>query len=218
VKQQMQVSAEIRWFWREGAQPSQLKDWFCAEQAHGCLAGGGNEAGRLDEYLSEAGQVELGVKLRGGKKGVEVKGLVESLFEELTVPPFVGAIELWTKWTSHALVLNSGVTVATKKRRWLRKFDAASDDPKEIPLDANENPLGKEALPVLGCNVELTHLELPDGRIWWTFAFEAFGSVQTVAGSLHATADTLARRQPPALGEALVASYPAWLSALDNVV
>ena len=210
----MQVSAEIRWFWREGAEPHELKDWFCTEHAHGCLAGGGNEAGRLDEYQSEPGQLELGVKLRGGKRGVEVKGLVEAVSDELAIPPFAGPIELWTKWTSHALALNSSMTVSTKKRRWLRKFDTASGPPKEIPLDANENPAGQQALPVLGCNVELTHLELPDGRIWWTFAFEAFGRVQTVAGSLRATSSELARRKPPAFGAAFVASYPAWLSAL----
>jgi hypothetical protein len=68
----MQLSAEIRWFW-QGAIPGSVEKWF-----HGglgsCHPGGGKP--RLDEYLYEQGQVELGLKKRGTKPGIEVKGLI----------------------------------------------------------------------------------------------------------------------------------------------
>jgi hypothetical protein len=59
----MEVSAEIRWLWHNTVPPG-LVDWFCPADAHGCPAGGGRT--RMDEYLRDAHQVELGCKRRGG--------------------------------------------------------------------------------------------------------------------------------------------------------
>ena len=117
----MQVSAEIRWFWRS-APPTGLEDWFCKAESHGCPAGGGKA--REDAYLRDLSQPELGLKRRGGKKGVEVKGLVAVLWSGLVVAPFAGPIEIWSKWTSETLELNSVIIV--EKLRWLRKFDTSS--------------------------------------------------------------------------------------------
>jgi hypothetical protein len=111
----MQVSAEIRWFWHDASPPS-LEDWFCKADGHYCSAGGGGT--RVDEYLRDASQVELGLKRRGSKKGVEVKGLVAVTWGGLAVGPFAGPVELWAKWTSEPLELNSASTVTTTKRRW----------------------------------------------------------------------------------------------------
>jgi hypothetical protein len=58
----MQVSAEIRWFWRD-APPAGLEDWFRDAGVHGCPAD--DEETRTDVYLREPGQVELGLKRRG---------------------------------------------------------------------------------------------------------------------------------------------------------
>jgi hypothetical protein len=58
-----------------------------------CPPGGGLL--RLDEYLSDPNQCELGIKRRGGKKGVEVKGLVTHAEQQLAAGPFVGPIEIW---------------------------------------------------------------------------------------------------------------------------
>ncbi len=204
----MQVSAEIRWFWRNEPPPG-LKDWFCKADHHFCSAGGGGT--RMDEYLRDARQVELGIKRRGGKKGVEVKGLVAVTWGGLAVGPFAGPIQLWTKWTAEPLELQSSSTVVTEKRRWLRKFDTTMPLPQEVPLDAHEKPLDKRPLPALGCNVELTQVRLPNGQVWWTLGFESFGTIWTVENDLRAVATTLVARRPPGLGEGMLASYPAWL-------
>jgi hypothetical protein len=204
----MQVSAEIRWFWRDASPPS-LEDWFCKADGHYCSAGGGGT--RVDEYLRDASQVELGVKRRGSKKGAEVKGLVAVTWGGLAVGPFTGPVELWVKWTSEPLELNSASMVTTEKRRWLRKFDTIVPLPQEIPLDAEEKPLDKRQLPALGCNVELTQVSLLNGEVWWTLGFEAFGTIRTVENDLRAVATILVARRPPELGDGLLASYPAWL-------
>ena len=211
----MEVSAEIRWFWRNTAPPG-LVDWFRPADAHGYPAGGGRT--RMDEYLRDANQVELGCKRRGGLPGVEVKGLVAVTWSGVTVEPFVGPIERWTKWTSEPLVFPTTATITIEKQRWLRTFDTSTPVPQEIPLDAEEQPLDKRPLPTLGCHVELTQVRLPDGEVWWTLGFEAFGTLRTVENDLHAVATTLAARRPPGLGERLRLSYPAWLAhyALDT--
>src|SRR4030095_7381555 len=116
----MQISAEIRWFWRDVA-PASLEQWFSSTKVHSCPPGGGNW--RDDAYLKDSAQVELGVKRRGSKPGVEVKGLVTVLPAHLNAEPFEGPIELWTKWTSELLQLPPHLIILTKKQRWLRKFD-----------------------------------------------------------------------------------------------
>lgn len=202
----MQVSAEIRWFWHNTPPPT-LEHWFRSPDPHGLGAGGGNL--REDEYFRDPGQGELGLKRRGGKPGIEVKGLVAADWSTLAAAPFTGRVELWTKWTSEPLKVTS--TILTKKTRWLRKFDTAGAHPTEIELNEEEKPKDGRALPDLGCNVELTKVELLDGDIWWTLGFESFGTVNTVAASLQAAAATLAARKPPAINDGIVASYPVWL-------
>jgi hypothetical protein len=205
----MQVSAEVRWFWHK-TPPEGLKDWFCNANNDHCAAGGGVEE-REDKYLRDASQSELGLKLRGNKKGVEVKGLVVVIWGGLTVQPFAGPVELWTKWTSEPLELNSNSTISVAKLRWLRKFDTTAQLPQEIPLDDKEQPRKDRPLPALGCNVELTQVRLQNEDVWWTYGFEAFGTIRTVTNDLRAVATMLAARQPPDLKEGLLASYPAWL-------
>jgi len=57
---------------------------------------------RNDDYLVDPDQTELGLKRRGQKLGVEVKGLVVKEWASLNVRPFSGIIELWTKWTTRS--------------------------------------------------------------------------------------------------------------------
>jgi hypothetical protein len=171
----MQVSAEARWFWSASA-PERLEEWFCGKHPDGIAAGGGKE--RRDDYLRDPNQNELGIKRRGEKPGVEVKGLVSSGPTDLSLEPFVGPIEIWSKWTSEALRINPALTIVTRKLRWLRKFDTAHGSPREIEVDEYEKI--QEPLPQNGCNVELTHLTMPDDEHWFTLGFEAFGSLADV--------------------------------------
>lgn len=203
----MQISAEIRWFWREA--PAGLAEWFHSAEVHGCAAGGGSV--RSDQYLRDPGQTELGIKRRGGKTGVEVKGLVAKRWEASSGAPFAGDLQLWGKWSSDEIALADGRLVATGKTRWLRKFATAGARAEEVELREDEKPRSGK-LPDQGCNVELTEVRLANGDAWWTLGFESFGPVETLAESVRATAALLAERRPPELNGGLVASYPAWLS------
>jgi hypothetical protein len=207
----MLVSAEIRWFWRHDP-PLGLRDWFCQAEHHPCPAGGGQA--RVDLYLRDPGQTDLGVKLRGGGDGVQIKGLVDVVSDGLSAAPFTGSAEIWCKWTSGPLQLDPDTTIAIDKRRWLRKFDTTRHSPQEVPLSGNEKPADGRPLPGLGCNVELTQVKPPSGEVWWTLCLEAFGTFGTVVKDLRAAAAVLAARTPPPLDGGLIASYPTWLGAL----
>src|SRR5215475_10588552 len=112
----MQVSAEIRWFWRSQP-PPELLDWFARELGltQDKFEAAGEE--RTDKYIVLADQVEIGIKHRGNG-GLEVKGLVAILPEPLATPSFAGPIEIWTKWQASGLdVSTNGGTITTHKKR-----------------------------------------------------------------------------------------------------
>jgi hypothetical protein len=171
---------------------------------------------RIDEYVLEAGNAELGVKTRGGKAGVEIKGLVE--IRSQLPGPFRGRIQIWSKWTSTALTINALPRVVVKKTRWLRKFDVTGSDVRELALDANERLLRPtDTLPQEGCNVELTRVTGVDNASrWWTFGLEAFGSLQTVEQNLRKTVGHLQRTSPPVLEGGVELSYPQWIDARQS--
>jgi hypothetical protein len=207
----MQVSAEIRWFWK-GRAPDSLEDWFLGKGAHRYGAGGG--ASRTDKYLRQPAQTEVGLKLRGGNDGgVEVKGLISQRIGDLSVEPFAGPIEVWTKWTVKGLDLDVKSLIVTEKKRWLRKFDTTAENSlEEIELNDKEKPSDGRELPSRGCNVELTLItgpELTDS--WWTFCFESFGTILTVESDIRAVVGELSKRRPPVLRAGLQANYPVWL-------
>jgi hypothetical protein len=189
----MQLSAEIRWF--SNRRPEELARWFCAP-----IPVSYAPEVRQDRYFVDATQSEVGMKLRGAKSGVEIKGLVARV-EQLKVAPFMGRIEIWTKWKSQALVLDSSRLVTIAKTRWLRKFDTSENRPVESRDDSLAD----------GCGVELTKIDLAGGVEWWTFGFEAFGPLDRVGASLRRTAELLAGQGAPDLEMELTASYPEWL-------
>jgi hypothetical protein len=209
----MLVSAEARWFWRE-APPDGLERWFTQRP----LAAGGGKP-RLDEYLLDPGQQELGTKKRGDpsqrtdRDGVEVKGLVET--RACLPAPFAAHVQIWAKWKSSALRIEGLPHIRVCKTRRLRKFDTSGLAPYELALDADEKLVDRSAtLPAIGCHMELVSLEVGDQRArWGTFAFEAFGPLDTVAGSLARTIQYLQPLDAAALSGGLELSYPAWLSA-----
>ena len=194
----MLISAELRWFWPE-APPAGLEEWFRSDRAHPRPAGGGGT--RVDRYLRDPSQAELGIKMRGGGKGVELKGRIGE-DGRVAAGPFRGPIELWAKWSSEAFRLPPRRLIAVEKTRWLRRFGTSG---REIDPDA---------LPRAGCNVELTRVALSRGRVWWTLGFEAFGALDAVSGQLRRTAAIVGRRKPPRLTGGRLSSYPAWLLGL----
>ncbi len=214
----MQVTAEMRWFWPY-TDHLEVLNWFSNEEVHEFAPGGGQN--RIDSYLFDARQLELGIKNRGGKRGVEVKGLVSKTFGVCDAEPFAGPIELWSKWTSETLSLDTAKTVTTMKRRWLRKFDTTGDSPEAIPLDEKELPVKANSLPAQGCGIELTEVRfldsktlevIPGTRGWWTLSLESWGKIDSLHKSLCLVAQLMSERNPPPFDTEFSASYPRFLS------
>jgi hypothetical protein len=206
----MMVSAELRWFWKN-APPPGLESWFRL----GPFPPGGGML-RRDEYLFDPSQTELGIKKRGGGSGVELKGLVSV---GTTVPkPFAGRIQLWSKWTSTTLSIENHPRIVVAKTRWVRKFDTAGDDARELELGANEQLRDRwTSPPERGCLLELVAIQVGDGGTpWWALAFESFGPLDSLQESLQCTAIRVAEPAPPALETARQLSYPEWLGSLSS--
>ena len=204
---EMLVSAEVRWFWR-GQHRQPVHDWFFKS---GLPPGGGQS--RIDRYAPQRGKAEISLKRRGNKPEFEVKGFVTTRgISELE--PLATHIEIWCKWSCAIPSLDLRDEVAVTKTRWLRKFDTSKYVRSEIPLDANEKPKADYLLPLQGCNVELTEVQIGGhAGAWWTLGFEAFGELDSVPMNLTLTL----MPEKPVL-ERIVASgaflsYPAWLLA-----
>ena len=204
----MLVSAELRWFW-SGGLPSAVEAWF---RNAPFPPGGGRP--RTDEYLVDRSQIELGVKKRGTKAGVEVKGLVAP--RRTVSVPFSGQVQIWSKWTSDALTIDNLPRVAVEKTRWLRKYDTSGPELVEIELDDEERPRrSPDKLPERGCHFELVLLRVNRASTpWASVGFEAFGELSTVEDSLERTLKQVASETHLPAGREL--SYPAWLARLDS--
>lgn len=202
----MQLTAEIRWFWP--AAPDGLVDWFLSTTIH---TGSAHSNTRIDLYLDDGSQSELGLKHRAGQPGVEIKGRIAVLPQPLAAGPLAGPIELWGKWFSAPLALHTLAIVTVEKRRWLRRFIPSEATVQALP----QSPLGSPR-PARGCTVELTQVTLADGTVWWTLGCTAFGTLATVATDLHKVGDWLAARRPPPLGTTWAGGYPAWLAHIKH--
>jgi len=201
------VSAELRWFWKDVLPPG-LEAFF----RDGPYPPGGGLP-RDDEYLVDRGQGELGLKKRGSKDGIEVKGLVAG--RGISPSPFDARVQIWCKWTSATLTIEHLPRLVVHKIRWLRKFDTTGSDTSEVELDDQERPrLSPDRLPERGCHFELVDLRVNDSR-WWTLGFEAFGELDTIEDSLDRTVRHLARSRPT-FAAGLELSYPAWLAELHS--
>jgi hypothetical protein len=202
----MLLSAEMRWFWPNQC-PHDLERWFFDALPQ---AGGGKS--RRDEYLRPI-EPELGIKKRGSKSGMELKGLV-SIIRSSELMFLAQCSELWCKWTSDAVPITN--SIAAKKIRWLRKIDTSGPAALEIPLGPDEAPLNGAALPKEGCNLELTKVEIEGvSGLWWTFCFEAFGDLESAPQNLQIAAKHAASNSLPQLSGDFL-SYPAWLSSIDT--
>jgi hypothetical protein len=205
----MQNSAEIRWFWFTPPAKG-IESWF---RLSGCTPGGGKE--REDVYLIDPQQRELGIKERGGKAGVEVKGMVAQIIHPIKIGTFAAHGELWTKWTTEAFQLKTCAHVTAYKTRWLRKFEIKEGNVREMKLNEDEKPADPgEQLPDQGCNLEFTEVSLTKGgQKLMTMGFESFGPHGSVEAHLRRTVDHLAASADVLdFVGAEELSYPAWLA------
>lgn len=204
----MQVSAEVRLFWHR--EPVELRNWFLSSDAHNFPID--EESGaelREDDYLFDPRQTELGIKQRGGVQvGAEIKGLVDGHWCEVEIANEKFVVELWSKWRSEQLELQSTSRkfVKLEKKRWLRKFDTSN----------GINEVGQSVNASEGCNVELTRVSImtpqnaPD--VWWSFCLESFGAVGVVEKGIRETAKELCNRGLQLEHSFVLSSYPNWLT------
>lgn len=205
----MLVSAELRWFWKDKL-PSGLEAWFRTGQ---WPPGGGTP--RVDEYLLDPRQTQLGLKKRGAKSGVEVKGLIAVRGPSLAT--LEGRVQLWCKWTSEILTIDHLPRRVVQKTRWLRKYDTTGGDVAEVELDVHERRRDSaDRLLERGCQWELVALRVvEENAAWWSLGFEAFGELATVEDSLRRTAAHVASGAPR-FEAGFEFSYPAWLAHLHR--
>jgi hypothetical protein len=202
----MMTSAELRWFWR-GRCPQPVYDWFFES---GLPPGGGFS--RVDRYIPQRGEPEMSLKRRGDKPDFEVKGLV-STRRSPELEPLAPHIEIWWKWPCTIPWVKTD-DLAVTKTRWLRKFDTSKYVRSEISLGANEKPTPGHSLPVQGCNVELTEVEMAGyAERWWTLGFEAFGDFESLPTNLTLTVLLEKPLLLRTMGPGAFLSYPAWLRA-----
>ena len=197
------TSAEIRWFHR-GDPPPELIAWF--EQS---FTSTGHDR-RTDHYLKGTGEA-LNVKLREGR--VEVKQ------RQWARPGFVirrtitGQMEGWRKWSFDLSAGQGYLNLAEQHPdSWLevRKYRRMRTFIPEIDEITETSP---GSYPPIGCNAELTHLEVAETS-WHTLAFEAFGKTADLSGWLHSVAEYLLNGDfPVLLDEETSMGYAQWIEA-----
>ncbi|HEY9712585.1 MAG TPA: hypothetical protein V6C72_03900 [Chroococcales cyanobacterium] len=221
----MGVTAEVRWFWTDVAVEQDLENWFNILW-DGILPIGIGATPRVDAYLVDLNQPRLSIKRRSvnnskSNNPAEFKGLVDPHFDSIESGIFAGTVELWSKWSA-SLDLSPHSAVTVEKQRYMRRFRVDEEGGAiEYGLTDYERQTGELRPPTEGCNIEFTRVKIPmlDCKAV-TFAFESFGSITKVAGSLKATVRVVESRTPPVVPAGMEASYPVWLNRIlsDNKV
>jgi hypothetical protein len=215
----MYSSAEMRWFF-EGDVPETVRAWFGTEGR------GGDEAERIDEYLTLPGCESTGVKLREGR--LEIKARTSAPVTVALPGDGLGRREGWVKWSlslSELESLRESLAAAdedwvfVRKRRRLRKL--AIDGGRVTEVDAKTTGLGD------GCQIEIASLMALRGTQgvpaverdwsrsvpWWSLCFEAFGGPDSLSDCLlRCAGEFLQRPAPLTLRESDSLSYPGWLA------
>ena len=182
----MLASAELRWFWK-GPRP-RLQAWLVSSQHGPC-----REETRVDHYLSQEGQREVGIKRRGAGQGVEIKALVREGTTH-TIGTLSARAQIWTKVWTAALDLDRLPTVAVRKSRRMQSHHTGGY--------------------ASGCNVEVTEVRVgPDSDVWTTLGIEAYGELDRLDTAL-ASIVRLHQASPPDVDPGQALSYPAWLATI----
>jgi hypothetical protein len=210
----MAISAEIRWFWRKD-DSKEISSWFLSPSIHGHEAGGGQV--RIDAYWVDTQYDSVGIKIRGNKPGLEIKGLLSAELDHQISSSAKGMIEVWSKWTCGHTLPASTTLVSVSKRRWLRKYAVNGGLVRQIPLGENETPLGNEGLPQEGCNFEWTEISSPEHGQWHTLGFEAFGTEKLIKENLVNVMAHVTQNGFVDLRGSSNESYPSWLKKLTSL-
>jgi len=199
-------TSEIRWF-IAGISSKEIVNWFSAGrrlerttvQVHECLLFPECDA--------------LGVKFREDRFEIKANLCVS---RPLSLPMGIqGRSERWIKWSLPTKGLpmlgqtlhQSGPWLKVRKERNQRIFSAETGRLQEVSADS---------LPVTGCNIELTSIEVEaDPPSWFTLGFEAYGAPSVTAGILDKGVSSFFEVQGPPPGLNLIEtnsmSYPTWL-------
>lgn len=192
----MLISAELRWFW-EDSSPPHIARWF-----HDGTKFPSEPEARCDRYLRQPGKHEIGIKARGNKDDVEIKGLI-CVGHDPALAGIAPHFEIWGKWDA-SLSIHDAIEV--RKLRCLRAFDA----------QALEIPLGPDTGGEHACHLELTKLEISrQSETWWTLGVEAFGGLDVVQENLCKTVKRLCTDGFSTQGGDFMA-YPAWLDRISS--
>lgn len=207
----MTLSAEVRWFWPYPV-PRELALWFRSAARHGCAAGGGRL--RSGHFLVREGHPRWGLHRSGATAPLEVLALLDTIPGGCDASPFSADVELWLTQRAAGPPPRGAVGIELSSRRWMRLFDTAGAEVRELPLGADELPRDGRAQPASACHAAYAELDLGLGERWVTLALQATGTAETLVDSLKRTAALLASRGAPALTGAFAASYPAWLQGM----
>ena len=209
----MLYSAETRWFIPERL-PDEVLNWFKG----GMILD--SEEVRVHEYLLFPDCESVGVKLREGRLEIKaICGPSQPIKADLGVR---GHIERWTKWslpidgmrTLDVALHQSDRWMKVHKERFLRRFSAEQGRPVEVTKRQGY-------FPTVGCNVEVTRIEVDaDPQYWFTIGFEAFGPPSVTRRILDEALllffEEHGRVPGSTLGEDESTGYPAWLAKLTK--
>jgi hypothetical protein len=210
----VQITAEIRWFWPATLTAAAgVQEWFNDKTLHGTEAGAG-VLRRDVYYLQREPNVELGIKVRdadetSNHRFVEIKGYFGDGVE--LSEPFDATAELWSKVRTDLLAPTAEcLPVHVKKQRWMRRFDMSTMEPVEMVLNEKQLPVDL-VMPSVGCDVELTRVELGEDEVWWTFGFESYGVFEYIEQSLLIVLEQFSELKMPVHESMEIASYPQWI-------
>jgi len=204
-------TTEIRWF-IAGILPEEVLSWFSAGRRPETAII------QVHEYLLFPGCDTVGVKFREDRFEIKAKlGVSQPLSLALGIQ---GRREQWIKWSLSTKGLPmlgqalhpSGLWLKVRKERNQRVFSAETGSLQEV---------SPGSLPALGCNIELTRVEIEaDPPSWFTLGLEAYGLPSVTAGILEEGLGLFFKGQGRAPGITLTTansfSYPTWLMNLGG--
>jgi len=198
-------TSEIRWF-IAGILSKETLSWFSV----GHLLG--RATVQVHEYLLFPGCDTVGVKFREDRFEIKANlGISQPLSLAMGIQ---GRSERWIKWSLPTKGLpmlgqtlhQSGPWLKVCKERNQRILSAETGHLQEV---------SRNSLPVTGCNIELTSIEVEaDPPSWFTLGFEAYGPPSDTDAILEEGVGSFfrAQGQPPGtnLTKTSSFSYPKW--------